>query len=80
MNYVLNTKYTFYHDKFQLKQGPAEINGVIEPNEIADIPPRFELLFNEYPVPISFEEIGECSQAVIAKFKHYSNLLSTILF
>ena len=33
---------------------------MIEPHEIADIPPRFELLFNEYPVPISFEEIGEC--------------------
>ena len=47
---------------FQLEseEGPAEINGVIEPHNIADVPPRFELLFNEYPVPISFEEIGWC--------------------
>jgi hypothetical protein len=53
---------TVISNSFQLEEGPAEINGVIEPHEIADIPPRFELLFNEFPVPISFDDIGLCEK------------------
>ncbi|XP_063691882.1 laminin-like protein epi-1 isoform X2 [Bolinopsis microptera] len=51
------------------EEGPAEINGVIEPHNIADVPPRFELLFNEYPVPISFEEIEGVSQNMARRRK-----------